>query len=262
MKPLVRWTIFDQAHPRGYQILEFSIQQMQKLYGDKFDYYLLYNSIHDHNKYRIDKFAQKYNLQIIEQRIEDCPICLTKPYTFWKVCPPRLQINTHELLLDNDVVFFEAPIEIEEFLNNSKTLIINDCYNYMGELKGIGPYNSGILGLPPNFDFNAKIQTCWKDLGFKSNSLHPSSEQGLLTYILSKEPHIAASSQRFICLHPRRISEKVFFNTNKPNQELDFFEYTEENIEKLKKCPVVHFILANGDPCHYGWDALKPCSVL
>ena len=80
--------------------------------------------------------------------------------------------------------------EIEDALN-SNHIILTESHkrSYSGVLKNIIPYefniNSGIIGLPPNYDFENDIKKTIKNHKIKCED--HMSEQTLVAYILSKK---------------------------------------------------------------------------
>ena len=82
---------------------------------------------------------------------------------FWKLYPARIRKECHEIIIDNDILIYKLPKKIINFLN-SNHIILTESHkrSYSGVLKNIIPYefniNSGIIGLPPNYDFENDIK--------------------------------------------------------------------------------------------------------
>lgn len=263
MKPIVRWTIGD-VKLRGFHILDRSIKNMLELYGDRFEYFVYCNCNADYNTDRVRKTCEKYNVNLYLQKWETCPFPAPSDAIYpsiWKVCPPRLKMDVHELILDNDVVFLKKPVEIEEFLDSDKTLVVEDTLRYFGVFnrwfRDDEAYNSGIMGCPPGYDFGKKIMGTWSERfeKMKNRKLGYGDEQGLLTYTLLQHPNIIVSSNRFAGLHADNVSDLVFNNMGeKKNPKMH--NYTQENLEKIKKLPVLHFLESNRNPFHFAWSEL------
>jgi len=221
-KPLVRWTIGKSKQKSSYKILDVSIRQMISLYSDRFDYCVLYNHIEEKD---ILFLKEKYpNVVFTKQNWKLFPVNLSRPSdvgvgehnqiingSFWKICPPRLNPVGHEIFLDNDLVFLKRPKAIEDFLSSKdKNLIIRDSNVYLGKYQGLFEnekqgYNSGVIGLRPNYNFENHIV---ENSGFLDDVNDYGDEQGLLMYVLYKTNPIIGSSESFVGIHP----DKLFLN--------------------------------------------------
>ena len=103
----------------------------------------------------------------------------------WKVCPARMRMDSHEIIMDNDIVLLKKFPQIDEWLSQtSKTLILEEPIRFYGKYDSLlpadGPFlNSGFMGMPPGYDFGAEISKSWKQYGSYEN-LSQADEQGLL----------------------------------------------------------------------------------
>ncbi len=75
----------------------------------------------------------------------------------WKLYPPRLDINTYELFLDNDLILNSLPKELK--FDNS--IVVSEAYErcygiYETNLKC--SINTGFLCLPPGLDFKSELE--------------------------------------------------------------------------------------------------------
>lgn len=275
MKPIIRWTIGGVKEKNAYRILYYSIKKIIELYSYEFEYFVCYNDVDSDELERIKiKFK---NVNFLKQKWQDCPILLNKPKdyniykqklngSFWKICPPRLRIDRHEIILDNDLIFLKKPDAIQEFLSrNDKNLIIQDCLNYMGnyiDLNENQGYNSGVIGLKPGYDFAKELSQNW--VAKKSDYNYDyGEEQGFLTTTLLKTNPIIGSSEDFVGL----FSDFIMLNSlsveiaNK--YKLDKSGDLKKNEWKLLQndllkdifdnVPVVHFLTANRNN-HDGWN--------
>lgn len=164
MKPLFRWTIGGNPCPTGFEVFFESIQSVRKLYGDEFDYVVCYNNLTSDQLSYISQFG----IRLIEQR--HCAEMEYEPVgVAWKLYPPRLRDSTHEIFMDNDIVLYSRPREVEEFLASKDVTFITEGF---GNNEGKGNYgkyfenmerhsvcvNSGFFGLPPYFPFAQLIR--------------------------------------------------------------------------------------------------------
>lgn len=229
-KPIIRWTLGAAKLKSSYRILDKSIKSILNLYADRFDYYVLYND--DVKEYELNCLIEKYkNIRFLKQDWGSCPIRLKIPSeyydknnkhfydqringSFWKICPPRLNRNVHEIILDNDLIFLKRPKAIENFLcKNDKNFIIEDSNKYLGlydnlfenEKQG---YNSGIIGLHPNYDFEKDLTKNASHLNDCLDDNDYGNEQGLLMYTLYCTNPIIGSSEDFVGIH----DDKIFLN--------------------------------------------------
>jgi hypothetical protein len=180
MKPLLRWTIGNVAKA-GYETLKYSIKTVKSIYGDKFDLFLCHNSIEESSL----QFAKDYGVKLINQ---DSTCLPSSPKgVAWKLYPPRLSLESHEIMVDNDLVILKQLPEIDKFLTSNSVIYTEGLFGLYGSFKKtvtIKPYlNSGLIGLPPNFDFATAILKNikpWEDYF---------DEQGLIAKIFSTFPN-------------------------------------------------------------------------
>lgn len=275
MKSIIRWTLGGISEKNGYKILYYSIKKMIELYANEFEYFVCYNEI-DLNE--LEKIKIKFkNVNFLEQKWQDCAVKIEHPKRYnvykqklngslWKVCPPRLDINCHEIILDNDLIFLKKPKSIEEFLSSKdRNLIIQDCMSYMGSYKDSNQkqgYNSGVLGLRPGYDFAKELQKNWNN----KEECNYDEEQGFLTTTLLETNPIIGSSEEFVGI----FSDYIFLNSINSaiadKWKLDKSTDSEKNKWKLleKKllddifdhASVVHFLTSNRNE-HKGWEYFK-----
>jgi hypothetical protein len=81
----------------------------------------------------------------------------------WKLAPLRLCPAVHELSLDNDVILWRKPRRLLQWLaQTERCLIAQDVERCLGQFDEDcpeGAYNSGIRGLPPEFNLERAMQT-------------------------------------------------------------------------------------------------------
>jgi hypothetical protein len=128
----------------------------------------------------------------------------------WKLYPPRLFDDSHEITIDNDIIFLKRSKKIDLFLNSTcSCLAYEGLYGLYGIYEVICPIkiNSGIYGFPPNFDFNSKVLSLlnseWKDYF---------DEQGLVAKILSKEKSFIITQEEIPIFESEDITSMNFNN--------------------------------------------------
>jgi hypothetical protein len=129
-----------------------------------------------HNQIGTDQL-QSLNVPLFDQSKSVCPLGISPQEGYqvhWKLYPPRLRPDAHEIIMDNDIVLVKRPAEIDAFLSGDATLMCHGLNGLHGKFDKYVPkgvrVNSGIFGMPPGFDFNktakAKIPEhdlkCWE----------------------------------------------------------------------------------------------------
>lgn len=212
-KPIFRWTV-GKPNKNGVDILKISIKSFYKIYGDTFDYFVCYNNLELNQLYEISKLTDKFNIKLFEQtwNLNPLPvkpevyngICNKPNGSLWKICPPRIDINTHEIIMDNDVIITKRLKKIDDFLLSNQILILEDLIEYYGIYKTHFNqkqyFNSGLMGLPPNYDFGKNILETYQKHK-KPNSFQNGDEQGLLMLTLLSEPNIIINTKEIVELH-------------------------------------------------------------
>ena len=185
MRPLLRWTI-GPVHDCGFDVLEESVRQMRKIYPS-FDLAICHNQLSPKQLERIGRL----DVQLVDQSkyISECGVAPRVGYSVeWKLYPPRLRPRSHEIFMDNDIVICNRVLSIDKWLgHDNETLLYQGLHGLHGSYSGVVPkgvrINSGIFGLPPDFQFGDKI----------AEQSQPFSgyfdEQGLVAKILLQEPH-------------------------------------------------------------------------
>lgn len=150
MKPLVRWTI-GKPDFHGLEVLRHSVRSFQRIYGDRFDYVLCYNNV---SPDKLDLNIDLYEQSAVHGMPEPTGVA-------WKLYPPRLVPDRHEIFIDNDLLICRPIEEIEWFLEtDSRFFITEGLFGLYGQFSGRveGKLNSGLFGFPPNFDLGPYLK--------------------------------------------------------------------------------------------------------
>lgn len=183
-RPLFRITL-GPVHEWGLAILKKNIKFLRKNYPEV-DLVVCYNQIEadklkDLDVIKIDQ-SQYYHSLNFEPQAEQ-----------WKIYPPRLRYEAHEIVFDNDILIFQRVPEIDEFLTSNKPLLFEGRVRVFGKYESKVPkgvfINSGIFGLPPYFDFKSKINDFCKD-DIEKRWTTWGDDQGVIAGVLSQEPFI------------------------------------------------------------------------
>ena len=120
-KPLFRWTIGNTL-PQGVEILSESIDRTTNAFGiDNWDWAICYNGLSKEEVQSLMQVIDKRPIRLVAQNWATCPIVdnVQSPRrkdgsyefdgklcggTLWKVCPARMRMDAHEIVMDNDIV--------------------------------------------------------------------------------------------------------------------------------------------------------------
>lgn len=229
-KPLFRWTI-GSCLPQGIEILSESINKTMRAFGtSEWDWAVCYNGLNRDDMELVKKAIGNKPVELISQDWSTCPVpdnCQSPKRkdgsfdwngnkcggTMWKTCPARMRIDSHEIIMDNDVVILKKFKQIDEFLESEKTLILEEPIRFYGRYDCLFDdkvinLNSGFMGMPPGYDFGEEIYKNWEKHG-KYMNLSQSDEQGLLTYTLSQQPNIRIKKEQMVEVLHRDYSAKI-----------------------------------------------------
>jgi hypothetical protein len=122
-------------------------------------------------------------------------------------------METHEIIMDNDIVILKKIPQIEEFLNSDKVLILEEPIKFYGRFTDQFPseapfLNSGFMGLPPGYDFGGEIRKTWEKYG-KLGTISQADEQGLLMLTLNQNPSIRIKPTDIIEILSRDFGTKI-----------------------------------------------------
>lgn len=230
-KPLVRWTC-GPCLQQGLDILVESIQKTTKAFGhDRFDWMVCYNSLTRQNLDFLKSAIAGLSVALVAQNWVNCPIdedCRTPRRidgsfewngnkcggSLWKVCPARARMESHEIVIDNDLIILRRLPQIDEFLKASdKVLLLEEPIRFYGRYEKLfsttGPFlNSGLMGYPPGYDFGTCIKRVWEENGSLQN-ISQADEQGLLTYTLQRQPAVRIHANQVVEVLARDFSTKI-----------------------------------------------------
>lgn len=160
-KPLIRWTVGPPRSRFDDAILRRSVLNFRALYGDRFDHVLCVNG-------RDGLDLADLGVEIIAQTsVEGAP---EPSGVAWKLYPPRLRPDAHEIFIDHDIVFVERIGKIEAFLSSSDTFIYSQSFSVDGRYGSFRAQvppgfrlNSGFFGVPPGFVFDLSSVEGWRE---------------------------------------------------------------------------------------------------
>lgn len=254
-KPLFRWTV-GSCIRQGLEVLAESIDKTTKALGiDTFDWMICWNGLSEDDLAFLQESIGNRPIKLFKQEWSHCPVPDEQQSprradgtvewhgercggTMWKVCPARMRMEAHEIVMDNDIVILKKFPQIDQFLASNKALILEEPIRFYGKYDEIfgagGPYlNSGLMGYPPGYDFATEIRKVWEANGSHSR-LSQADEQGLLTYTLSRLPSVRITKDQMLEVLARDFKARVTGD--------------EEGI---------HFTQANRIPMHRSWREYK-----
>jgi hypothetical protein len=229
-KPLWRWTV-GSCLKQGLDVLAESIKRTTEVIGiDRFDWLICHNGLTPENlnflqvaigDKPISLFEQHWSMSAVDDVCQS-PRRLDGSFewngnkcggSMWKVCPARMRIDSHEIVMDNDIVILKNIPPIDEFLKDNRALILEEPIRFYGRYDHLfgagGAYlNSGLMGFPPGYDFAAAIRRVWESNG-KLQKLSQADEQGLLTYALSRIPSYRIKTAQMKEVLARDFKERI-----------------------------------------------------
>lgn len=153
MKPLVRW-IIGPVRKQGFNCLKDAVEAFSNLYTNV-DLIICHNQLSDHQIADLKKIGVPLYKQTYDDYVEFAPHGVA-----WKLYPRRLRKDSHEIVIDNDILIKEKIPQIDEFFSSDSTLVYEAAKPMYGQLAKFVPktphINSGIFGMPPGFDFGRK----------------------------------------------------------------------------------------------------------
>lgn len=227
-KPIIRWTVGN-VSSYGIDCLKQSISSWKSLYGDSFDYYLCYNNI-DVNKLNFD-------VSLINQNEHLNSLSIGPNLTAWKLYPPRISMESHEIFIDNDLIVYEKIPLIDSFLKSKNIFFCTE-----GLRKNFGLYekenrenlkiNSGFFGIPPYFDFRVFI-----DNEIKHEWTGWFDEQGIVSSILSNNDYnLISLDEVAVCLNEFKFGKYgVHFVGLNGGNNIPWEDWLKVRFSKLKK---------------------------
>lgn len=200
MKPLMRWTIGNST-PLGMQVLAHSVRSATRLYGDVFDFVICHNFLAPGD---YDLIAS-LGVPLHEQHQSQMPLQVVSPKEVgsrqgsgWKLCPPRLRPEAHELWLDNDIVICRRLDDIDHWLQSDATIVSEGLGRLFGRYAPLIPDHmrlcAGFFGVPPGYDLSALMSAL-----ATFQPLVEWDEQGLTCACLVAHPHCIVTQQVVIC---------------------------------------------------------------
>lgn len=171
----VRWTVGD-VSARGWEALRLSVWCAVRLFGVDAEYAIVVNTV---GLERARELAGELPAVVlwVEVTAAEMPGWL-RPHlvgagsgstaamsegTAWKLLPVRMFAGMHELSLDNDCVLWDVPRAMRAWMDvDDRTLMAADTERCLGQFQGDArvavAINSGIRGLPPEFDLEDALR--------------------------------------------------------------------------------------------------------
>lgn len=188
MKTIIRWTI-GEVSDYGFACLNLSVKKVVEMYGLRnFEYFICHNG---DSKDKLLPGVSGVGLLRQEEFAYSLPTPPAGKFgVSWKLYPPRIDLDSQEIFMDNDVVMHKKI----DFKRYEDMCFISEAVkrsygSFDNRIKESLVANSGFFGLPPRFDFGlalsnaiVKFDVKWDDSYFE--------EQGLVSYVISNEKHV------------------------------------------------------------------------
>lgn len=189
VKPVVRWTI-GTRNKSAIDCMTHAIDKFKEIFSNRFKTVVCTN--HPHLEIQpglVDEIV--YQRQCQSKIILPPPLFGQSGGPAWKLYPGRLSPDTHEIFIDNDLIIYRKPEIFEEFLSSENFLITAAIKrSYSSEIESFVRsdfnINSGIIGLPPHFDFVKEINESIEVLQINEWRRH-FDEQTVVAYMLQNK---------------------------------------------------------------------------
>lgn len=195
-KPIIRWTLGNVSN-EGFDVLLKSIFYWKKNYKDLFFTIVCYNEANPEHIIELKKNEVNLFDQIKEYKNYSEKYLWKPALCGWKLYPARLNLNSHEIFCDNDIIITKKLHIIDEFLNSDMVFSCSAIKRCFGNFDGLIPqglkFNNGFFGVPPLFDLESKV----KEIQIKSqmNGWYDFfDEQGLISSIFLKHKNFKTIS--------------------------------------------------------------------
>lgn len=184
MDTLIRWTI-GPVQPAGFDCLRLSVRAFQKIYPSA-KIVICHNGLSPSQH----EAVQVIGVPLFDQKIAKIEWREIEPIgVAWKLYPPRLDLNAHEIFIDNDLILHDRLPEIDKFLAGDLTLLMEADARHYGAFERHVPagyrINSGLFGVPPGFDLARYLRFYVRQ--WENNCEHQSAtwdEQGFVALAL------------------------------------------------------------------------------
>lgn len=189
---IIRWTFGETfARPtslQAFDMLSCSVSYAKLLFPNS-QLAIVYNSLKSNQSLVKLKEIGK-DVQLIESKAD------FKEYknknSFWKYFPLRLDNSKYELVLDSDIILWKIPLTLLKWLESDGVLLNTDWNgSYYGEfqIQTSKNYNAGIIGYPPNYNFQLPDFSNIQDLFHSEQGFIVKTflESGKEVYAMEKE---------------------------------------------------------------------------
>ncbi len=224
----VRWTVGD-VSSRGWEALRLSIHCAFRLFGPQARYSVCVNTVPlAQAQARTGAVPGLISWHAVTA--DDIPPAL-RPHldphmaegVGWKLIPPRLFPDRHELSLDNDCLLWALPPAVGEFLDRTDAVLmaedVDRCLGQFQDAPVVGAVNSGIRGLPPGFALlpallpwltGKVLRSELDEQGLQAAALQPSlrvrtDEVTICSPFWPRNPELGSCGAHFVGLNSKNI---------------------------------------------------------
>lgn len=206
MNKIIRFTI-GKTSKDGLQCLKLSIKNILKLYKKEFEIYICYNN----ESIKNIKWLNDLPIKLLDQNEYKNSLDLQPiNHPCWKLYPPRLDINSYEIFIDNDLILYKK-LNLDNFIKNNKFFVseaIKKSYGSLQNKINKQPYlNSGFFGIPAGFDFQKEINSTIKEFNIRWENSH-FEEQAVVAHILNKyNCEVIGLDKIYVCYQEMKKAE-------------------------------------------------------
>lgn len=210
------------VQPNGFECLYQSILNFKMIYD--VDVYICYNGS------KITEIQNTFFNYVNQEIYSKKAVGVA-----WKLYPTRIDLNRHELFIDNDLIINERIPEIDDFFNSDSTLMLEgEGRNYGRFSKHVLPkysINSGLFGIPPGFNLQKYLDffgETWENNVSDRKLSFTWDEQGLIASSLLSYKKFAIISNKVItnCAKKLNMAQGMhFIGLNREKHHRPWLEY-------------------------------------
>lgn len=179
---IIRWTLGN-VSALGEQTLRWSVRAFSKFASPEIELAVCYNN-------RKPPKGLPEHVRLIDQNEFLCDWKHAKPTKkTWRMVPFRLDVNQHEVFIDNDLILFRPPEALIKFAKSKQSFLrANIGPARYGKFSGLNPadpphISASLFGFPPKYDPADEIDRILSERPVEvwdSNDMH-----GLITALLN-----------------------------------------------------------------------------
>ncbi len=171
IKLILRWTIGENSAfklgSQAFEMLDYSIR-FAKLIFNKLpnytEYFVCHNNLAITSQKKVLKISTRNGVEL-KDVTNELPAWLKATgvkNSWWKYAIPRFDVKSYEIIIDNDIIFWELPATLKQAIRNKSLVALQDGVgkfygDFLEDVNAVDSnlkLNAGLLGCPPGFEIN------------------------------------------------------------------------------------------------------------